>query len=438
LFSGGGGGGGGDLFEWTDCGLLIFWRLLFCVSFLCSRASILFSSARMEATLESGLVMRKVLEALRELVTEANLRWSSTDGLTLIAMDSSHVALLSLRLPAEAFHVINVPAGSMVTGLSIEALRKVLRCGSNGDAITFRAERGSDTLQVILPNKKQSSSSAFTVKLITIECDELQIPDVEHEAVVTMPSAEYQRTVRELKDFGDAVAITAESDQVVFTLVESGSSVTARIILKTAVKKLSSSSSSSSSTSSATLTSQKSKPSKLAARESAADAAAASPAGRQRPGAIGEAAASAPSKMSDESEKKQTRNRGSDWLREEAHRAAAAAAAAKKKQHQKHQKQQESVGDDDNDDDLKTQSLLLIPPSIGDVRVQLRKFKPITQSYAVKYLEKFTKAAALSGFVRLHISSEFPLVVEYPLPASGRLAFYLAAKIEDNKSPISS
>ena len=55
-----------------------------------------------EAKLVQGGVLRRLLESIKDLVTEANWDCSST-GITLQAMDSSHVSLVSMLLRAEGF-----------------------------------------------------------------------------------------------------------------------------------------------------------------------------------------------------------------------------------------------------------------------------------------------------------------------------------------------
>merc|ERR1711923_651742 len=52
-------------------------------------------------------------------------------------------------------------------------------------------------------------------------------------------------------------------------------------------------------------------------------------------------------------------------------------------------------------------------------------------TFALRYLNFFTKATALSGQVTLSMSQDTPLVVEYKIPDLGFLRFYLAPKIED-------
>lgn len=55
-----------------------------------------------EARLTQGGLLRKVLEAIKDLVTDGNFDCSST-GFSLQAMDSSHVALVALLLHADGF-----------------------------------------------------------------------------------------------------------------------------------------------------------------------------------------------------------------------------------------------------------------------------------------------------------------------------------------------
>ena len=55
-----------------------------------------------EARLVQGLILKKLLESFKDLVTEGNLDCSST-GISLQAMDSSHVSLVDVNLRAEGF-----------------------------------------------------------------------------------------------------------------------------------------------------------------------------------------------------------------------------------------------------------------------------------------------------------------------------------------------
>jgi len=64
--------------------------------------------------------------------------------------------------------------------------------------------------------------------------------------------------------------------------------------------------------------------------------------------------------------------------------------------------------------------------------ISIPKGKGVTSTFALRYLNMFTKATSLSNQVRLHMSPEVPIVVEYPIESYGSVAYYLAPKIEED------
>merc|ERR1719219_1674920 len=58
--------------------------------------------------------------------------------------------------------------------------------------------------------------------------------------------------------------------------------------------------------------------------------------------------------------------------------------------------------------------------------------EPVTQTFAMRYLNFFTKATVLSKCVQLSMSPEVPLMVEYPVDEIGYVRYYLAPKIEED------
>ena len=60
--------------------------------------------------------------------------------------------------------------------------------------------------------------------------------------------------------------------------------------------------------------------------------------------------------------------------------------------------------------------------------------EPVNLAFALRYLNMFTKATALSEQVQLSLSSEYPLRVEYRLSNLGSLKYYLAPRISDENN----
>ena len=59
--------------------------------------------------------------------------------------------------------------------------------------------------------------------------------------------------------------------------------------------------------------------------------------------------------------------------------------------------------------------------------------EPVSLTFALRYMNSFTKASTLSDQVTISLSSELPVVVEYKIAEMGYIRFYLAPKIEEDE-----
>ncbi|KAF6529427.1 hypothetical protein HZS61_000739 [Fusarium oxysporum f. sp. conglutinans] len=65
--------------------------------------------------------------------------------------------------------------------------------------------------------------------------------------------------------------------------------------------------------------------------------------------------------------------------------------------------------------------------------VSIELTEPVALTFSLKYLVNFCKAAGLSEQVKIKLSNEVPLLVEYDLQGQSHLRFYLAPKIGDEE-----
>ena len=86
----------------------------------------------------------QVLEATRELITEANFE-VTTGGISLQAMDSSHVSLVALTLRSDGFEHFRCDR-TFSMGMNLNNMAKMLKCAANDDSIHMKAEDGGDTV----------------------------------------------------------------------------------------------------------------------------------------------------------------------------------------------------------------------------------------------------------------------------------------------------
>ena len=168
-----------------------------------------------EARLVQGSLLKKVLESVKDLLTDAS--WDCTgNGISLQAMDSSHVSLVSLSLLSEGFDTFRCDR-NLSMGINLGSMSKILRCAGNDDAITIKAGDDADTVTFMFESTNGEKVSDYEMKLMNIDSEHLGIPETDYNCVVKMPSAEFQRVCRDLSQIGESVVICCTKEGVKFS-----------------------------------------------------------------------------------------------------------------------------------------------------------------------------------------------------------------------------
>ncbi|XP_047964748.1 proliferating cell nuclear antigen-like [Salvia hispanica] len=165
--------------------------------------------------LVQGSVLKKVLESIKELVTDANFHCSPT-GLSLQAFDSSHVALVALLLRSEGFDHYHCDR-NISMGMNLDNVAKMLKYTGNDDIITLKANNASDTVTFVFETPTRDKTSKFGMKLMDIESEHVEMQEAEYHAIVRMPSVELSRICKHLSSFGDTVGISVTEEGVEFS-----------------------------------------------------------------------------------------------------------------------------------------------------------------------------------------------------------------------------
>ena len=132
-------------------------------------------------------------------------------------MDGSHVALVSLNLSAEGFEHYRADT-SMVLGVNVNLLAKVMKLADPSDSITLSAEDNPTHLKLIFENQKTERTTEFTMNLISLDVEHLAIPETEYSSVVSINSSEFNKICKELYSLNETLTITTAPDNVVFAV----------------------------------------------------------------------------------------------------------------------------------------------------------------------------------------------------------------------------
>ncbi|KAJ1941289.1 hypothetical protein FBU59_003540 [Linderina macrospora] len=165
--------------------------------------------------IEAASILKKIVEALKDLINETNIDFSET-GISLQAMDSSHIALCNLLLRDDGFKTYRSDR-TMTLGVNLSSLSKLLKCAGNDDEVRIFTDDDADQLNFSFESANKERVSEFTLKLMDIDADAVDIPEMDYQAVIDMSSSEFSRIIRDLGSVGEAVMIDATKQGVKFS-----------------------------------------------------------------------------------------------------------------------------------------------------------------------------------------------------------------------------
>jgi len=166
----------------------------------------------MKGYLKNGEILAKIIAAICEIVLDVNIDCRGA-GMSLQAMDISHVSLVSMLLRAEGFEPWECE-GSYQLGLHLDHLMRLLKCMRSKDSLELSYEDG-DELKFVFKNETEERVSHFSMKLMEINADHLGIPETDYKTCVYMPSTEFMRICRDLS-FGATMTIKVTKDEISF------------------------------------------------------------------------------------------------------------------------------------------------------------------------------------------------------------------------------
>lgn len=159
-----------------------------------------------------SVIFKIIVDAVSEIVDTVVMDFGEK-GVTMQAMDASHVSLCVLQLNNEGFNEYTCDSPKNI-GVSLANMSKIFKCTSSEDDLEIQVK---DTDKMQLHFKGPARSSEFEMRLMEIDSEYLQIPEVDYDCVVTMPSSEFQKMVKDVAVMGDTCSIEVNKEGMTFS-----------------------------------------------------------------------------------------------------------------------------------------------------------------------------------------------------------------------------
>ena len=164
---------------------------------------------------------RTLMTALKDILLETNISFQP-DGIRIINMDKSHTILAHLYLPAANFESYECKKEKIIIGVNMFHLFKLINSIDNDDTLTIYIENIDyfdgivSHLALKFENGDIKQCKTQKLKLIEPEPEELEYPDVKFSSIINLPSADFQKIIRDLSCISDKLEIKSVGNELIF------------------------------------------------------------------------------------------------------------------------------------------------------------------------------------------------------------------------------
>lgn len=150
----------------------------------------------------------------KDLLTEVNLRFDET-GIKIISLDPARIGMVHCSITRlESYYCSQSP---FYCGIYIGYLYRILRSVNTSHHLECKIKESDPKLmELIVSNADKRTQTIHRLKLLDLDKEEISIPVVDFECVISMPSSEFQRNIKELSHVSNLLTIRGSGKLIQF------------------------------------------------------------------------------------------------------------------------------------------------------------------------------------------------------------------------------
>jgi proliferating cell nuclear antigen len=149
--------------------------------------------------------LKTLLDALKELLTEVNLRFDDK-GFKIISLDPGKIGMIHASVTnLEKYYCSQTP---FFAGIYVAYIYKILRSVNTSHHLECKIKASTPKMmELVVSNGDKRTQTIHRLKLLDLDVEEINIPVVDFEYVISIPSAEFQKYVKELSHVSNLITI---------------------------------------------------------------------------------------------------------------------------------------------------------------------------------------------------------------------------------------
>lgn len=159
---------------------------------------------------------KQVIDSLKEILMDVNLEFDET-GMKIVALDNTHVVLVHLKLDAEKFETYYCEK-KLYVGINMLKLHMLIKTIGNNDMLTLYVEKNDPNhLGIRIENPTKNLRTTYKLSMLDINVLNMNIPPADFETIITMPSVDFQKIIRDMHNLAEFIEIRNVGNQLCFS-----------------------------------------------------------------------------------------------------------------------------------------------------------------------------------------------------------------------------
>ena len=153
---------------------------------------------------------------LKEIIHDANI-CCDREGLRIMTVDGSHVALVYVRLDASSFEAFYCKEEILLGANMAQVYRMLCSAGNQDTVCMYVTATNTAELVIEISNAERRSMSRFVLKLLDLDAENISIPDIQYDSTLTLPSQYFSRLCKEMAGISDTIKITSKQHLLILS-----------------------------------------------------------------------------------------------------------------------------------------------------------------------------------------------------------------------------
>ena len=143
--------------------------------------------------------IKATFEVLKDILNDVNV-YFKPDGMYIVTLDTARTSLVDMYLAGDLFDEYECET-EIIAGINVSNTFKLLKSISNSDVLKISIDC-REFMNIEIHSEAKKSCTKFALKLLDINENQIEVPQMNMTTITPMPSADFQRICRDMYNIG--------------------------------------------------------------------------------------------------------------------------------------------------------------------------------------------------------------------------------------------